>query len=292
MLELGAIQPSSSPWASPVVLVEKKDGNVHFCVDYCKVNQVAKVDAYPMPRAEDVLEEMGPAKYISTLDLARGYWQVPMAEDSKEKTAFTTPFGLCMFNVMPFGLHTAPATFQRLMNQVLKECQGFSQSYIDDLVVYSKSREEHLQHLRKVFRCLQKAGLTLKLPKCQFGRNKVHYLGHVIGDGEILPGPQKVEAVQRFQRPEMKTQVNSFIGLTSYYQKFVPDYASIATSLTNLLCKKQPERVTWSDECEAAFQMAAAWAVKHFEHYLYGQSFTLITNHRPLTWLKTMKTSN
>ena len=141
MLELGAIQPSSSPWASLVVLVEKKDGDVRFCVDYRKVNQVAKFDAYPMPRVEDVLEEVGPAKYISTLDLVRGYWQVPMAEDSKEKTAFTTPFGLYEFNVMPFGLHTAPATFQRLMNQVLKECQGFAQSYIDDVVVYSKSWE-------------------------------------------------------------------------------------------------------------------------------------------------------
>ena len=257
MLELGAIQPSSSPWASPVVLVEKKDGDVHFCVDYRKVNQVAKFDAYPMPRVEDVLEEVGPVRYIPTLDLARGYWQVPMAEDSKEKTAFTTPFGLYEFNVMPFGLHTAPATF----HQVLKECQGFAQSYIDDVVVYSKSWEEHLQHLCKVFRCLQKAGLTLKLPKCQFGLNKVHYLGHVIGDREILPDPQKVEAMQRFQRPEMKTQVNSFIGLTSYYRKFVPDSASITTPLTNLLRKKKPERVTWSDECEAAFQKLKATLV-------------------------------
>ena len=111
MLKLGAIKPSSSPWASPVVLVKKKDGCVPFCVDYCKINQVAKFDAYPMPRVEDVPEEVGPAKYISTLDLARGYWQVPMSEESKEKMAFTTPFGLYEFNVMPFGLHTAPATF-------------------------------------------------------------------------------------------------------------------------------------------------------------------------------------
>ena len=241
MLELGAIQPSSSLWASPVSWLRNKTA-VFVCVDYRKINQVAKFDAYPMPRVEDVLEEVGPAKYMSTLDLARGYWQVPMAQESKEKTAFTTPFGLYEFNVMPFGLHTAPATFQRLMNQVLKECRGFARSYIDDVVVYSKSWEEHLQHLRKVFHCLQKAGLTLKLPKCRFGLNKVDYLGHVIGNGEILPDPRKVEAVQCFQRPETKTQVNTFIGLTSYYRKFIPDYASIATSLTDLLRKKQPER--------------------------------------------------
>ena len=189
---------------------------------------------------------------------------------------------------------------------------------------------------------LQQACLTLKLPKCQFGRNQVHYLGHFIGNRKILPDPQNVEAVQKFQRPATKSQVSSFIGLTSYYRKFVPDYASIATPLTNLLRKKQPEKVTWSDECEKAFQklkaslsahpvlkvpdasdsglgavlsqigedeeehpvaytsrklkpnesrystietkcLAAMWALKHFEHYLYGQPFTLVTDHRPLT---------
>ena len=139
---------------------------------------------------------------------------------------------------MPFGLHTAPATFQRLMNWVLKECRGFAQSYIDDVVVYSNSWEKHLQHLREVLCRLQKAGLKLKLSKCQFGLNKVHYLGHVIGNGELLPDPRKLEAVQHFQRPETKTQVNSFVGLTSYYRTFVPDYASIATPLTDLLRKK------------------------------------------------------
>ena len=137
------------------------------------------------------MAKVGPAKYISTLNLARGYWQVPVAEESKEKTAFTTPFGLYEFNVMPFGLHNAPATFQRLMNRVLEGCQEFALAYIDDVVVYSKSWEEHLQHLHKVFSCLQHAGLTLKLRKCQFGKSKVHYLGHIIGNGEILPDPKK-----------------------------------------------------------------------------------------------------
>jgi len=131
---------------------------------------------------------------------------------------------------------------------------GFAQSYIDDVVVYSRSWEEHLHHLRKLLSCLQQTGLSLKLPKCQFGLNKVHYLGHVIGNGEVLPDPRKVEAVKNFKRPETKTEVNSFIGLTSYYRKFVPDYATIATSLTNLLRKKQPEKVTWTSECEEAFQ--------------------------------------
>ena len=119
MLDMGIIQPSTSPWASPIVLVEKKDGDVRFCVDYRKLNQVSKFDAYPMPRVEEVLESVGAAKFITTLDLAKGYWQIPMAKNSQEKTAFTTPFGLYEFRVMPFGLHNAQATFQRMMNEVL-----------------------------------------------------------------------------------------------------------------------------------------------------------------------------
>ena len=152
---------------------------------------------------------------------------------------------------MPFGLHNAPATFQRLMNRVLQGCQSFAQAYIDDIVVYSRTWEEHLQHLRKVFNCLLQAGLTLKLPKCQFGLTKVHNLGHIIGNGELLPDPQKLEAVKGFRIPETKSEVNSFIGLTSYYRKFVADFATIAT---NLLKKRQPERVLWTQECEHAFQ--------------------------------------
>ena len=145
MLELEVFQASASPWALPVVLAEKGDGEIRFCVDYRKVNQVARFDAYSMPRIEEVLEQVGPAKCISTLDLAKGYWQVPMATESKEKTAFATPFGLFEFNVMPFGLHNAPATFQRLMNQVFQCCQEFAHAYIDDIIVDSGSWEEHLQ---------------------------------------------------------------------------------------------------------------------------------------------------
>ena len=142
MLEAGVIRPSS-PWASPIVLVEKKDGSIRFCVDFRKVNKVSKFDAYPMPRTE-IFESVGPAKVISTLDLAKGYWQIPMAPESREKTAFTTPFGLYEFEVMPFGLHNAPATFQRTMNHVLQDCQEFSCAYIDDVIIFSESWEEHL----------------------------------------------------------------------------------------------------------------------------------------------------
>ena len=142
MLEAKVIRPSTSPWASPIVLVTKKDGDVRFCVDYRKLNQVARFDAYPMPRIEELIDTIGPAEVISTLDLAKGYWQIPMGEESREKTAFTTPFGLYEFEVMPFGLHSAPATFQRMINHVLQECRPFARTYIDDIVIFSKSWEE------------------------------------------------------------------------------------------------------------------------------------------------------
>ena len=155
MLQNGVIQPSTSPWASPIVLVQKKDGGVRFCVDYRKLNAVAKFDAYPMPRVEEIFEQIGRAEIISTLDLAKGYWQIPMSAESKERTAFTTPFGLYEFQVMPFGLHNAPATFQRLMNHILRGSEAFAGVYIDDIVVFSQTWEEHLRHLRDVFSCLQ-----------------------------------------------------------------------------------------------------------------------------------------
>jgi hypothetical protein len=250
MLGMGIIQPSTSPWASPTVLVEKKDGDVRFCVDYRKLNRVSKFDAYPMPRVEEVLDNVGAAKYISTLDLAKGYWQIPMARDSKEKTAFTTPFGLFEFQVMPFGLHNAPATFQRMMNDVLRECFDFCQVYIDDVAVYSTTWEEHLEHLRRVFTCLRKANLNLKMAKCQFGRHQVEYLGYVVGDGKVLPNPKKIEAVLHYQQPVTKTDVKAFLGLSGYYRKFVPQYASILAPLTKLLKKGKPEHVHWTAQCE------------------------------------------
>ena len=165
MLEAKVIQPSTSPRASPIVLVEKTDGSVRFCVDYRKLNQRTKFDAYPMPRIEEVLESIGSAMIISTLDLPKGYWQIPLSEDAREKSAFTTLFGLYEFLVMPFGLHSAPATFQRTMNQVLRGCE----SLLEHIWMMWLSWEEHVDHLKEVFGRLNEAGLTLKVAKCQFG---------------------------------------------------------------------------------------------------------------------------
>ena len=361
MMAAGVIQPSTSPWASPIVLVEKKDGGVRFCVDYRRLNQVAKFDAYPMPRVEEMFESIGSSAVISTLDLAKGYWQIPMAADSREKTAFVTPFGLYEFNVMPFGLHNAPATFQRMMNYVLRDCQEFSKAYIDDVVIFSKNWEEHLEHLWRVFSQLQQAGLTAKLKKCYFGGNQVHYLGHVIGGGRVQPEPGKIKAVQDYPRPVTKKDIRAFLGLVGYYRRFIPNFASIAVPLTDLTKKRQPQQVEWNDAQEAAFKklqsllittpilavanpakpytlqtdasdkglgavlsqtdeggdehpvayasrkllprevnystiekecLAIVWALQFFHTYLYGQTFVIQTDHRPLAWLHRMRNTN
>ena len=254
MLAAGVVRPSKSAWASPIVLVEKKDGGIRFCVDYRKLNQASHFDAYPMPRIEEVFESIGNSTFISTLDLAKGYWQIPMAPESRDKTAFITPFGLFEFMVMPFGLHSAPATFQRTMNFILQECQSFSRAYIDDVAVFSGNWDDHISHLRTVFQQLQSAGLSVKLKKCQFGQSKVHYLGHRIGGGSIEPEPQKVQAVLNYPRPITKKDVRAFLGLIGYYRRFIPQFASVATSLSDLTKKGQPQIVDWGADQEDAFK--------------------------------------
>ena len=146
-MEDGIIESSTSEWAFPIVLVKKKDGSLRMCVDYRRLNAVANADAYPMPCVDDMIDSLGKAKYILTLDLARGYWQVPVAEESQSRTAFTTPYGIFQFRVMPFGLHGAPATFQRMLDQLLADCSGYAAAYLDDVVIYSASWEEHISHL-------------------------------------------------------------------------------------------------------------------------------------------------
>lgn len=172
-----------------------------------------------MPRIEDVLDQLGPARFISTLDLTREYWQVPVSNDSIEKTAFVTSQGLYEFKRMPFGLHGAPATFQRLVNKVLRDCRSFAIAYLDDIVIFSATWEEHLLHLDQVLTRLSEAGLTAKPGKCQLGAQQVVYLGYVVGGGQVRPTEDKVRAVKGSARPLTKKDVRSFLGLTGYYRR-------------------------------------------------------------------------
>ena len=221
MLAHGVIKPSNSDWAAPLVIVKKKDGSLRMCVDYRRLNSISKVDAYPMPRVDEMLDQLGRAKYISTMDLTKGYWQVPVAEEDQQKTAFATPFGLFEFTRMPFGLQGAPATFQRMMDKLLNGLGAFAKAYMDDLVIFSETWEEHMLHLRTIFRKLKKAGLTAKPQKCQFAMAQCVYLGHVVGRGRVGVEESKVEAVKNFPTPKSKKDVRSFLGLSGYYRKFI-----------------------------------------------------------------------
>ena len=241
MIEMGVIRPSTSPWASPVVIVPKKDGGIRSFIDYRKLNKTAKFDAYPMPHIDDVIEKVKKARFISTLDLARGYWQIPMCEASIEKTAFAAPFGLYEFVVMPFGLHNAPATFMRMINHLLSGYQSFVGPYFDDIPVFSEGWDDHLMHLRKVFTRLRDANLSLKSLKCRLGYTQTQHLGHVIEEGKILPDPKKVEAVKNYKQPETNSEDRAFLGLTGYYRRFIPNHSNTAALPAALTQKAKPE---------------------------------------------------
>jgi hypothetical protein len=193
MEKQGLITKSKSPWASPVVIVNKKGCEKRLCVDYRKLNALTRKDAYPIPRIDDLLESFRMASWFMTLDLASGYWQVMMADSDKEKTAFNTPFGLYQFNVMPFGLCNAPRTFQRLMNHVLQDfLEKFVAVYLDDIIIYSRTFEQHIDHVGQVFQALREAHLKIKLKKCYFAMPNISFLGHIVGREGLQPDPAKV----------------------------------------------------------------------------------------------------
>ena len=253
MLSNGIIEPSTSEWSSPIVLVKKTDGTLRFCIDFRRLNSISEADAYPMPRIDNLIDCLGQAKYISTLDLTRGYWQVPLSENARAKTAFATQSGLYQFTVMPFGLKGAPATFQRLMDTVLQGLDNFAAAYLDDVIIHSNSWSDHLSHLQQVFDRIRKAKLTVKQRKCQFAMERCNYLGHIVGSGQVQPDPSKLEAVKTFTIPKSKKEVRVFLGLTGYYRKFINNYSSLAAPLSDLTRKDIPNKIPWSDSCDRAF---------------------------------------
>ena len=246
MLDQGVIQPSHSPWASPIVLVRKKDGGVRFCVDYRRLNHITKLDEFPLPRIDDTLDLLAGAQYFTTLDLASGYWQV-------KKTAFATYSGLYEFRKMPFGLVNAPATFQRLMEVVLSGlARGSCHVYLDDVLVFGRTAEEHNTNLARVFDRIRGAGLRLKPKKCEFARESVVYLGHVVSAEGVKTDPEKLRAVACYPPPGAVKPLRSFLGLASYYRRFVPRFSTVASPLHALTRKDVP--YVWTPACQQAFE--------------------------------------
>ena len=255
MLRMGVIERSDSPFCSPIILVRKADGKMRFCTDLRAINQKVIFDAEPIPDVEYLFSKLGKAKYLSKLDLAKGYWQIPMKEEDKAKTAFSTPQGHFQWRVMPFGLKTAGAVFSRVMRKVVQplNLEGLD-NFMDDILLASEDLESHVRGLRLLFQRLRDVQLSVRPTKCFLGFRELEYLGHRVGGGRIRPEEKKMEKILSAPRPVTKTQVRSFLGLVGFYRRFVPRFSEIALPLTEATKKSRPKVVEWNDDCERAFK--------------------------------------
>ena len=263
MLDFGAIRPSNSPWASAIVLDRKKDGRLRFCIDLRRLNSRTVKDAYSLPKIESILDSLLGAKIFSTLDLKAGYWQVEMAEECKAYTAFTCgPLGFYECNTMPFGATNAPPTFQRLMHDCLGDLNmRWCIVYLDDIIIFSDSKEEHLKRLEAVFQKLAAAGLKLKPSKCFLFREEIEYLGHVVSGTGISTNPKKVEAVAKWPTPKTVYDVRSFLGFVGYYRRFIKDFSKMSKPIREVITGLEDQskrtakktQIEWTEAANSAF---------------------------------------
>ena len=254
MLESGWIRPSTSRFGAPILFARKKDGSLRMCVDYRELNKITRKNRYPLPRIDELLDNLHGATVFTSLDLYKGYHQVRIKDEHVERTAFRTRFGLFEYTVMPFGLTNAPATFMNMMNDVLRPyLDKFVVVYLDDILIFSRTPEEHTQHLRLVFEALRKYDLRLQLRKCSFGRSEVTFLGHNVSRDGIKPEPAKVAAVKDWPLPRNLKEIRSFLGFTNYYRRFVRNYSAIAAPLINLTKTSSPTCGTMTPAAAKAF---------------------------------------
>lgn len=251
LIDKGFITKSVSPYSAPVLFVKKKDGQMRMCIDYRALNGLTIKNKYPMPRVDDLMDRLAGAKYFSKLDLLSGYHQIVIEMKDRYKTAFTTRYGHYEWAVMPFGLTNAPATFQSIMNDILEPYIGkFVMVYMDDIMIYSRTEEEHLEHIRKVLSLLKENELVAKRKKCEFFKDRLKFLGHIISDEGIEPDDEKIKAVKEWKQPDTPKKAASFVGLAGYYRRFVKDFARIARPLHRYMAGK----VDWGPSQVEAFE--------------------------------------
>ena len=255
-LDAGVIEPCTTEWASPIVFAPKKDGTLRFCVDYRKLNTKTLSDAYPLPRTDDCIDSLGDAAVFSTLDCNSGYWQIPMSVEDMDKTAFVSHLGTYRYKRMPFGLKNAPATFQRALDIILSGLRWqVCLIYLDDVIVFSKDMEQHLDHLDQVLSLLRDAGVSLKLRKCSFFQSRVTYLGHVISPGKLSIADENRDAISEALFPQNITQLRSFLGLCNVFRRFVQGFSKIARPLNEMLKKDaSPDYENPTEDQLKAFQ--------------------------------------
>ena len=250
LLEAGVIRNSHSSWLAPIIVVPKGDGGKCLVIDYRALNKVRRKFVWPMPKVEDIFSQLNGAKYFSTLDLRAGYHHIGLTADSIPKTAFTSLFGKYEYVKVPFGLAQAPAYFQELMTGVLKDLP-FAMAYLDNIIIYSSTLEEHLQHIKTVFEKLRHAKLSMKLSKCHFFAKEIQYLGHILGVEGIRPVPAKTEAIKAVHPPVNPKQFHAFLGLVGYYRKFIKNFAKITKPLTMLT--RMDVKFEWKETHHCAF---------------------------------------
>ncbi|GJX23005.1 putative reverse transcriptase domain-containing protein [Tanacetum coccineum] len=250
----GFIRPSSSPWGAPILFVKKKDGSFRMCIDYRELNKLTVKNRYPLPRIDDLFDQLQGSSIYSKIDLRSGYHQLRVREEDIPKTAFRTRYRHYEFQVMPFGLTNAPAVFMDLMNRVCKPyLDKFVIVFIDDILIYSRNEKEHEEHLKTILELLKKEELYAKFSKCEFWINTVKFLGHVIDNSGIHVDPAKIEAVKNWASPTTPSEIRQFLGLAGYYRRFIEGFSKIAKPMTELTQKNQ--KFDWGEEQEEAFQL-------------------------------------
>ncbi|KAA0025802.1 pol protein [Cucumis melo var. makuwa] len=289
LLDKGFIRPSASPWGAPVLFVKKKDESMRLYIDYRELNKVTVKNRYPLPRIDDLFDQLQGATVFSKIDLRSGYHQLRIRDSDIPKTAFRSRYGHYEFIVMSFGLTNAPAVFMDLMNRVFKDfLDSFVIVFIDDILIYSKTEAEHEEHLRQVLETLRANRLYAKFSKCEFWLKKVSFLGHVVSSEGVSVDPAKIEAVTNWPRPSTVNEIRSFLGLASYYRRFVEDFS---------LPDGSGSFVIYSDVSKkelgcVLMQQAVVFALKIWRHYLYGEKIQIFTDHKSLKYFFTQKELN